>query len=1480
MADKTIPALKILRGNVGINTATPAFKIDVDGSAVFRGAAGWAGSDNQACAIYLNTAGRGVMGNFANYARNLIKANSQYVEVGQNSTLVYGIKFRVGSNAANGFIFESNISGSMTTLMNIRGNTGNVGIGTNSPATKLDVYSSSAALRISASGGTSPQLELSSVGAVNWKLRANINSSDFRITKDSSDYLTILSGGSVGIGTVSPVSLLHVAGNAEIGDTTQQSTVLTIKAQNTAGAPAATTQIRMKGYEGRGIGTFYEDSSYSGKEWFCGMNYSAAFGYWNVGYDASGGQAEYNANTLFRVKSTGRVEMLNYGSGTFTGTPTYKLAVDSSGNIIETAIGAGQVDGSGTANYVAKWTDGDTIGNSSIFDNGSVGIGTNNPSCLLQLGTTGVQGGASLAIRRNGDSINFGHNNQAGYGSVIGCSSHNGQPHIGFMCEAGTNNNTFRTRGLKGNVIYTNTSGTLYFAQVTNANADNQSLTNRVAIESDGDAYFFGGNWFCNTNNSTNVTNGGLYINRGGGLYAYALATARSGTGLGGVDFWDYHGVGLVFGPDSSTKVLTVKSNIGIGTTDPGYKLEVKASVTGNWLARIYNTATSGNSGGLLVRMDEPGSTGSALGVYANGGYKFKVEPDGEVQILSGAAYTTHLNYQNLGINYITMANNGATYFRGSSNSITTMTVKGDGKVGILDSSPQTTLAVNGEASFGDGSRLSLIGLSIASSAASPNIKIRTKIPFALGGADFTVNIKGFIYGLTETANLTVCWHYYNSTFYNATCSSAGSWAPTIQLSAEDWDSSGTKKVCICLSTPGYWVKAYVESMFSHSYNDQYTDGWTWVDGTASGTGNDLASLSYRSDFGNNFKMLSNGCVGIGGGILTNAKLTVNGGLAVGDATYQSNMNNGAADFSVDCNGTSMISWVSNYLQVGGTGQNWSMKMYNGLLQTYSNDLTIIGGGTGTSYKLHLGTNGQTQTITCNNGSVGINTTSPGYKLDVYGGDARIGTNLRLGNGSAAGNSTNPAITSSGVTTAGVYFENSGVGFGAGSGSKYLFLSSAGNASLGGNGFFKQLGDRPYGTDNLNDYYRSNDEASFCQFYRYDATHGHWANSSGTLTTNAPSTLTQTTSQIYSYGSLLTLRSLNSFRGQFYFAHSASEFYWRSGWGTNGDQNWTRIVGDRNIQSVIHNVGHISTKAGNNLTVGGSITVQPGSGDGILFLKNSAASQILRLDQNSIRTTTNSQIVLFTNGNSNQLYLSSGGNVGIGTNSPAKKLHVAGSTLITNNNYHYGYTSGGAQATLIGITDSNNCIVGQNNANIANTYIYGGTGDINLNPVGDVKVNNADLFVDGNVGIASASPAATLDVKQGTANNNNKLMKVADDVLSVYKVTGLSNHTVTLTCGSYFQAEVVITANQTNGGTYNNLYIRGIWSNNHHSHHWDEIENIGSLTGSSFSIAVSANDVSNSGKLVITHTYSSGSFSQMVVRVTDLYGTAHSYSIT
>jgi hypothetical protein len=147
----------------------------------------------------------------------------------------------------------------------------------------------------------------------------------------------------------------------------------------------------------------------------------------------------------------------------------------------------------------------------------------------------------------------------------------------------------------------------------------------------------------------------------------------------------------------------------------------------------------------------------------------------------------------------------------------------------------------------------------------------------------------------------------------------------------------------------------------------------------------------------------------------------------------------------------------------------------------------------------------------------------------------------------------------------------------------------------------------------------------------------------------------------------------------------------------------------------------------------------------------------------------------------------------------------------------------------------------------------------------------------GNLGINSSNPQAPLDVQP---NSSYKVTKVGDDRTSHYKFTGAADHTLTLASGSYHSSEVVITAHQTNGGTNNNLYIRGIWTNNHTSHHWHEIENIGGLEGSSFTITNGqSGDTTNSGELEIVHDYVSGSFGQMVVRVTDHYGT-HSYTIS
>ena len=64
--------------------------------------------------------------------------------------------------------------------------------------------------------------------------------------------------------------------------------------------------------------------------------------------------------------------------------------------------------------------------------------------------------------------------------------------------------------------------------------------------------------------------------------------------------------------------------SLGVGTDSPSYKLEVKAAVTGDWISRIYNEADASNPSGLLVRLDDPDTTGIILGVHNGSGYRAK----------------------------------------------------------------------------------------------------------------------------------------------------------------------------------------------------------------------------------------------------------------------------------------------------------------------------------------------------------------------------------------------------------------------------------------------------------------------------------------------------------------------------------------------------------------------------------------------------------------------------------------------------------------------------------------------------------------------------------------------------------------------------------------------------------------------------------------------------------------------------------------
>ena len=62
-----------------------------------------------------------------------------------------------------------------------------------------------------------------------------------------------------------------------------------------------------------------------------------------IGHNSSGRNLVLQTNTTDRltIAGTGAVRFNSYGAGSITGTATYNLAVDSSGNIIEVAAGGG-----------------------------------------------------------------------------------------------------------------------------------------------------------------------------------------------------------------------------------------------------------------------------------------------------------------------------------------------------------------------------------------------------------------------------------------------------------------------------------------------------------------------------------------------------------------------------------------------------------------------------------------------------------------------------------------------------------------------------------------------------------------------------------------------------------------------------------------------------------------------------------------------------------------------------------------------------------------------------------------------------------------------------------------------------------------------------------------------------------------------------------------------------------------------------------
>jgi len=290
-----------------------------------------------------------------------------------------------------------------------------------------------------------------------------------------------------------------------------------------------------------------------------------------------------DVNGTFRAVSTVTLSSL-------AGTGTRMVVADATGILSTQAIpGGGGISGSGTTNYVAKFTGASSIGNSQLFDNGTgVGIGTITPGAYRLNVSGNMFTNGQFILDGLGQTLYRNATNTTGFdiGLLGGSSNATAYVYQRFAAELvfGTSNTNRMQLSQGGNLLVGTTIDAGY---KTDINGTLRTTQDAYFATSSGNVgvgtttpYSFANFTFITTDG---ITGSGIRLRNSGvdNAELYALT--------GGAYLNTTKVIPLLLGTNNTTRVtVTATGNVGIGTTSPKQLLDISGA--GGKIA-ITNTA-------------------------------------------------------------------------------------------------------------------------------------------------------------------------------------------------------------------------------------------------------------------------------------------------------------------------------------------------------------------------------------------------------------------------------------------------------------------------------------------------------------------------------------------------------------------------------------------------------------------------------------------------------------------------------------------------------------------------------------------------------------------------------------------------------------------------------------------------------------------------------------------------------------------------